>query len=125
MAFTDAERTDIRRWCGYAAFGPGASGFQNWRFFQAYGLLEYRMSNVTTAEEAAVRAMTTRIGALETAWMDAGANLDTDRAAVWTRNRDEVRDRKRLYDAVRRELCAFWGLPPGPGLGDGNVKVIV
>ena len=33
MAFTDAEKTDIRRFCGYPAYGAANSGFQNWRFF--------------------------------------------------------------------------------------------
>ena len=28
MAFTEAERTDIRRHCGYPAYGSGAEGFQ-------------------------------------------------------------------------------------------------
>ena len=46
MLFTDAEKTDIRRHCGYPAYGAGAAGFQAWRFYQAYGLLEYRINVV-------------------------------------------------------------------------------
>jgi hypothetical protein len=32
MAFTDAEKTDIRRYCGYPAYGAGAAGNMGWRF---------------------------------------------------------------------------------------------
>ena len=40
---SDDEKANIRRFCGYPAYGAGPSGFQGWRFFQAYGLLEYRL----------------------------------------------------------------------------------
>ena len=56
MAFTEAERTDVRRYCGYPAFGAGTSGFQNWRFYQAYGLLEFRLNYLTGSEEAVARS---------------------------------------------------------------------
>ena len=65
MAFTDAEKTDIRRFCGYPAYGPANSGFQNWRFFQAYGLLEFRMNNLSDAEGAVVRRYLGTLAVLE------------------------------------------------------------
>ncbi len=52
--FTDAQLTDIRRFCGYPAYGGSPSGFQSWRFFQAYGLLEYRLQNLSPAEQQVV-----------------------------------------------------------------------
>jgi hypothetical protein len=55
----------------------------------------------------------------------AAANLDTDRAAIWQHNADEVRQRSDLFDDWRRRLCAFLGLPPGPGLGDGGIALVV
>jgi hypothetical protein len=55
MAFSEAERTDIRRYCGYPAYGAGNAGFQGWRFFQVYGLMEWRLSHLTGSEEAVVR----------------------------------------------------------------------
>lgn len=55
MAFSEPEKTDIRRFCGYPAYGSAATGFANWRFFQAYGLLEFRMNNLSSAEEMVVR----------------------------------------------------------------------
>jgi len=125
MAFTEAERTDIRRYCGYPAYGSGNSGFQGWRFFQVYGLMEWRLSHLTDSEEAVVRQYLTTLGQLELAVPAAAANLDTDRAAVWTRNANEVRERTALFDDWRRRLCAFLGLPPGPGLGDGGLALVV
>ena len=125
MSFTDAQRTDIRRFCGYPAYGVGASGFQGWRFFQAYGLLEYRMSNLSAAEEAVVRQYLGTLCGLELAVPEAGQNLDTDQAAVWTRNPDELRDRMALFDEWRRLLCGFLGIPPGPAFADPGITLVV
>ena len=47
----------------------------------------------------------------------AGGNLDTDQAAVWKHNKDEVRDRSQLFDGWGRRLCGFIDVPPGSGLG--------
>lgn len=125
MAFTDAEKTDIRRFCGYAAFGASPSGFQSWRFYQAYGLLEFRMNNLSDAESAVVRRYLGTLVVLESSVPRASDNLDTDQAAVWTRNRDEMRDRARLFDDWRRRLCGFLGMQPGPDLADGGVALVV
>jgi len=125
MAFSEAERTDIRRYCGYPAYGGGSSGFQGWRFFQVYGLMEWRLSHLTGSEEAVVQQYLTTLGQLELAIPAAAGNLDTDRAAVWTRNANEVRERTAMFDDWRRRLCAFLGLPPGPGLGDRGIALVV
>jgi hypothetical protein len=124
-SFSDAEKTDIRRFCGYPAYGAGASGFQGWRFFQAYGLLEYRMNNLSVVEQSVCRAYLGTLRGLEVAVPQAGQNLDTDQAAVWTRNQGEVRDRFALLDEWRRRLCSFLGLPPGPSLVDPGITLVV
>ena len=125
MPLTDAEMTDVRRYCGYPAYGTGASGMQTWRFFQAYGLLEFRMRNLSAAELVVVRRHLATLAGLEMAVPQAAGNLDTDQAAVWTRNRDEIRDRTRLFDDWRRRLCAFLGIPAGPGLDAPGLKLVV
>jgi len=122
---SDAERTDIRRFCGYPAFGNGNSGFQSWRFFTAYGVLEFKLTNLADAELAQVRTYLGQLAPLETGILGAAANLDTDVAAVWQRNRGEVRDRERLFDGWRRRLAAFLGVPPGPEFGGGDGGRIV
>ena len=116
MELTPAERTDARRFCGYPAYGAGAAGFQGWRFFQAYGLLEYRLSNLADAELAVIRTYLATLLGLEAAIPAASGNLDTEQAAVWTRNPNEPRDRQALLDDWRRRLCGFLGVPPGPAL---------
>jgi hypothetical protein len=125
MPFTDAERTDARRFCGYPAYGAGAAGFQGWRFFQAYGLLEYRLTNLSDAEVAVVRTYLATLLNLEGAIPAAAVNLDTAQAAVWTRNADEIRDRQSMLDDWRRRLCGFLGVPPGPALRDAGVTLVV
>ena len=112
---TDAERTDARRFCGYPAYGSGQSGFQSWRFFTTYGTLEYRLSNLSD-DELIVRNYLSQLNTLEPAIVGAAQNLDTDKAAVWSRNRAEVRDRTALFISWCCRLCGFLGLPPGPAL---------
>jgi hypothetical protein len=125
MAFTDAQKTDVRRFCGYPAYGAGDAGFQGWRFFQAYGLLEYRLNNLSDAETVVVGTYLTTLQGLESAVTGASANLDTDQASVWRHNRNEVADRAALFDGWRRRLCGFLGVPPGPDLGDGSLTLVV
>ena len=62
---------------------------------------------------------------LELAVPRAGDSLDTDQAAVWTRNRTEPQDRLALFDEWRRRLCAFLGLRPGPFFPTKAIQVIV
>ncbi len=125
MSFLPNQLTDVRRFCGYPAYGIGASGFQGWRFFQAYGLLEYRMQNLAPQEESVVLSYLTQLYSLETDVIGTAARLDTEQAAVWTRNPREVRERTRLFDDWRRRLCGFMGVPPGPTLGDGGIELVV
>lgn len=125
MAFTDAEKADIRRYCGYPAYGAANSAMQSWRYFQIYGLLEFRMNNLSEEEAAIVRRYLGTLTVLELAVPRSGENLDTDQAAVWTRNRDELRDRMRLFDDWRRRLCGFFGVPPGPALTNNDIALIV
>ena len=113
----DAELTDARRFCGYPAYGAGASGFQSWRFFTVYGTLEYRLANLSTSELVVIRGYLSQLNALEVALLGAGANLDTDQAAVWQRNRNELNDRDALFTSWRVRLCGFLGIPPGPAIG--------
>lgn len=124
--FTDAQKTDIRRYCGFAVYGGSPTQAFGYRFFQHYGTLEFRMNNLQPSEETVVvDVYLTNLKALEAAIPALGANLDTDKAAIWERNKNEQRDRDRLFDSWRRRLCGFFGVPPGPELGDGGVSVVV
>jgi hypothetical protein len=125
MSFLDTEKTDIRRFCGYPAYGAGPAGFQGWRFYQAYGLLEFRMNNLSAAEEAVTRRYLATLNQLECAVPAASPGLDTDKAGPFQRNNDELMQRTSLFDGWRRRLCGFFGVPAGPDLGDGGVRLVV
>ncbi|WP_244184453.1 hypothetical protein [Komagataeibacter europaeus] len=120
----DGELAQARRYMGYPAMGSQDSGMQSWRFFRVYGFNEWRLRNLAPAECAQARAFIMQCQMLEGAIMAATANLDTDRAAVWIRNRTEVTDRFTLYTRWRVQLCNFLGIPPGPGLrGVGEIVI--
>jgi len=75
------------------------------------------MNNLATAEETLVReTYLVNCATLEAAIVSASANLDTNKAAVWEHNRNEVQDRINLYNQYRMSLCQFLGIPAGPGL---------
>jgi hypothetical protein len=123
--FTDGQKVDIRRFCGYPAYGSGAAGFNSWRFFQAYGTLEYRLDNLSPAEILVGLQYASTLATLEAAIPVASENLDTDNAAAWTHNANEVRDRSNLFDNWRRRLCGFLGVPPGPELSQAGITLVV
>ena len=125
MALSDGERTDARRFCGYPVVGGSAAAATGLQHFQTYGPLEYRLGNLSASELTIVRRYLGNLTVLEIAVPRSGEHLDTDQAAVWTRNRTEPRDRLRLLDDWRRRLCDFLGVPPGPGLGRGGIAWIV
>lgn len=123
--FTDQQKTDIRRFCGYSAYGISASGNLGWRFYTAYGLLEYRMNNLSQAEMSVVVNYLTTLSQLELTVPGASDNLDSDAAATWSHNKTEVADRLKLLDEWRRRLCGFLGISPGDSLARAGVCWIV
>lgn len=122
---TDAERTDVRRFCGYPPAGAGLIGALGASGLQDRSSLEVRMSNLTSTEVAIVRRYLATLTILEVAIPRAAENLDTDQAAIWTHNRSEVKDRLQLLDEWRRRLCAFLGIQPGRGLRDTPVSLVI
>ncbi len=123
--FSDAQKADIRRFCGYPAYGAGAAGFNSWRYFQSYGTLEYRLNNLAPAELAVTLQYISTLATLEAAVPPTSSNLDTESAAAWTHNEHEMRDRNELFDSWRRRLCGFLGVPPGPALLSSGISLIV
>ena len=122
MALTAQHMSDTRRWAGFPLLADNQA--DNSRDF-AYGwvlpgvwtTLYHRLTNLRPEEEATlVSVYLTPLATLEAAIVAAGANLDTDVAAVWTRNRNEVTDRIALFNYLRRQMCAFIGIAPGPSL---------
>ena len=125
MAFTDAEKVDIRRHCGYPMYGDQPTQDFGYRYLRHYQTLEFRMQHPQPAEETLVRSnFIANCNTLETALVGSSANLDTDQAAVWKHNKNEVRDRDGLYSMWRKKLCDFFGVPPGPGFKSGVTFVV-
>ena len=117
MAFTDPQLVDIRRFCGYPAYANFG-----WVFSEGYAILTMRIGStignggMSANEQAVVVTKLANLYTLETAISTASANLDTDEAAVWKHNKNEVADRVKLFTYWRRDLCAFIGVPPGEGI---------
>jgi hypothetical protein len=113
--FTEAQLIDILRFSGYPTYS-----FFGWVFEEDYATLTLRLQNMSAAEASVIIAtFLPALYTLETAVVGASANLDTDEAAVWTHNKDEVADRNNLYYLKRRELCAYIGVKPGRALSGG------
>jgi hypothetical protein len=122
---SDPEKVDVRRFCGYPAYGAAPTGMQSWRYFQVYGLLEFRLTNLSGSEITIVRRYLGTLTTLELAVPGASDNLDTDQASMWVRNRNEVTDRVRLFDEWRRRLCGFLGVETGPALSGASIPLVV
>lgn len=115
MSFTTQQKVDIRRFCGYDAFGSQPVQAFGWRFTTWYGTLEFKMNNFQPEEESVIiNTYLTNLYTLENAIPAVADNIDTLQAAVWHWNPNELRDRERLFDNWRRRLCHFIGIPPGP-----------
>lgn len=98
---------------------------QSWRYFQVYGLFEFRLSNLSNSEIAVARRYLGTLTTLEVAVPAASDTLDTEQASMWIRNKDELPDRIRLLDEWRRRLCGFLGVEPGPALSGGTIALVV
>jgi hypothetical protein len=127
---TAQQLADVRRFAGYPLLGDTVA--DDSRDF-AYGwvspgiwmTMQHRLMNLRAEEETTlISVYLTPLYTLETAIFGAGDNLDTDQAAVWTRNKTEVSDRSKLFDQWRRRMCGFLGFAPGPALGNGGGQVI-
>jgi hypothetical protein len=127
---TAQQLADVRRFAGYPLLGDTVA--DDSRDF-AYGwvspgiwmTMQHRLMNLRAEEETTlISVYLTPLYTLETAIFGAGDNLDTDQAAVWTRNKTEVSDRSKLFDQWRRRMCGFLGFAPGPALGSGGGQVI-
>jgi len=124
MSLTTAERVDIRRYCGFPVFGNQPTQGFGYRYFQWYGTLEWRMLNGMAEEEAVVRTtFLANLRQLEKDVYGVRDNSDTSAAAVWKRNPDELRERMRNYSYWRHELCKFYGIGAGPGLGSNSSSI--
>lgn len=123
---TEEQKEQVRYYCGYGMLGQQMLPANGYRFFQTYGELEYKLINMQPGEENQVTTYyLVNLAQLESDIPAIRNNIDTKQAAVWYWNDKEFRDRVKLFNYVRRELCNYLGLTPGPGLMTGAVGFTV
>lgn len=125
---TPQQQADARRFMGYPMVGDTSPDDRSDLAYAQvtsgrYQTLAHRLTSLRAEEEAIIASFLVTLASLENGITRAADNLDTDKAAVWQRNRSEVSDRTRLYNQWRRQLCGLLGIPPGPSLGNGTSVV--
>jgi hypothetical protein len=122
---TDAQRIDIRRWMGYPSLADDELDFVRWTSRYSSMTLTERLDALTSTEQTILVArFLDKLDTLEDAVTSAGDNLDTLEAGPWKANPREVQQRTALFKQLRRDLCAFLGFEPGPGLGPGGIQLM-
>lgn len=121
---TDAQKMSARKHCGVPVYGNDLTNLSSVRFFQWYGLFEYRIGRLSDVEGVEFVNFLITLDALETAIITAADNLIADAAASYVHNKNEIRDRERLYRTWRLRLCSFLGIPGGPELRSGGVSFV-
>jgi len=124
---SDQEKVDARRFMGYPAYGSGPNDDSFGRYFGSYPTMEFRIANLLPAELVTMRARLAALTAEETLFEASGALVYVGTAAVFTRNPNTISEHQRFLDAMRRRLCEFLGLPPGPQLSasSSSIRLIV
>lgn len=126
---TTQQLADARRYMGYPMVGDTSPDDRSDLAYAQvtsgrYQTLAHRLNTLRVEEEAIVASYLVTLAGLENGIARAADNLDTDKAAVWQRNRSEVSDRTRLYNQWRHQLCGLLGIPPGPSLGNGATRLV-
>lgn len=126
---TPQQLADARRFMGYPMVGDTSPDDRSDLAYAQvtsgrYQTLAHRLNTLRAEEEAIVASYLVTLAGLENGIARAADNLDTDKAAVWQRNRSEVSDRTRLYNQWRHQLCGLLGIPPGPSLGNGATRLV-
>lgn len=110
----EQQKVDCRRHCGLPVFGLGVGTTPptfGYRYYEWYLIFEYRLNNLDPVEQATlIGTYLTNCNVLEQAILGSSGNLDTDRAAVWYHNKNEVSDRFKLYKLWCDRLIEFLGV---------------
>lgn len=113
---TEQQKVDVRRHCGFPVFGLGVGTTPptfGYRYYEWYLILEYRLNNLDPVEANTLMSVyITQCNNLEQAILGSSNNLDTDRAAVWYHNKNEVSDRWKLYKLWCDRTIEFLGVDP-------------
>jgi len=124
MTFSEEEKTDIRRFVGYGVFGNTPEYPFGWRYYSFSGDLEFKMNYLKPTEEVVVRKYLVTLNKLEDDIPLVADNLDTDRAAVWYHNKNELKDRESLFTLYRKRLARLLQVPYFGG-SNNQIKLVV
>jgi len=127
MALTAAQQTDVRRYAGYPIISPDPD-FADPAVVKVPGqfrTLSYWLNNLSPEQETVLTTVyLTKLETLEAAIPAMSDNLDTNAAGTWQANPLEMPQRIALFNKVRRDMCSFIGVDPGPGLGSGGMSIV-
>lgn len=131
MALTAQQIVDVRRYTGYSVTGDS--------IYNAYRELVYsdvsymgialddptgvggRLAHLSNEELNTLQNYyLPTLAAREADIQTATANLDTDKAAIWTHNKSEIAERRDVFTQLRIELCHWLGFSPGPNIQASN-----
>jgi hypothetical protein len=122
---TDDERTWIRHFCGYPPAGTDANDYSSWRFFQTWGLLEYRMQTLAPTEIQKVRYYLSLLYVLDPQISSMSGTIGVATAGPFERNANEMGERRRQIRDYAKRLLRSIGVPPGPLFEDGGGQIVV
>ena len=110
MTLSTQQCVDTRRYMGFSISGNVDSQPYREPVYSSETLaslsLDYRLANLQPEEEGTlINYYLANLYLREAEIQAASQNLDTDAAAVWKHNKDEVRDRRELFNQLRRDLC--------------------
>ena len=129
MALSSAQMLDVRRFAGFQAPSTAAPfSAYNDIIYQSFGMVKMSLYlRLTTLdadmEQVLIAKFLVPLNDLEDDIVNVRCNLDTDIAAVWTRNKSEMADRRALFKIKRLEMCEFLGITPGCNLNAGGMRI--
>ena len=133
MALTDQQRNSVRWYMGYPTTLENISTGNNRDFAYAWvtpGVMETldtALDNLSPSQESRITSFylpnLTQLELDLFGTEGARTNLDTDQAAVWKHNKNEIGDRKNLFFSMCRRLANELGFAPGPAIGSGGISV--
>lgn len=114
MPLSAADALDVRRFAGY----PLAASliYQGLDVQGASASLDAILTALDDPSTAVLQGLLTNLRLIEADLPAMRDGLDLKRAAVYERNPAEFAEREGLFLLMRRRLCAFIGVAPGPGL---------
>lgn len=122
MTLSAADALDVRRFAGYSL--ASSLIYQGLDVQGASASLDAVVATLDAPSTVVLQGMLTNLRLIEADLPAMRDDLDIKQAAVYQRNPAEMAEREALFLLVRRRLCAFLGIAPGPGLFAEQVTAV-